>query len=164
MKTNPSNPENRALFAPRARLETGWRANVLLEWNRHGTLTSVRGDVAPETLKQIPHLERTPGPILAGMPNLHSHAFQSAMAGLTQYRAQATDSFWSWRELMYRFAQRVSPEGIAAIARWLYIDMLKAGYTSVCEFHYVHHQRSEEHTSELQSLMRTSYAVFCLKK
>src|SRR3546814_6344347 len=124
----------------------------------------VRGDVAPETLKQIPHLERTPGPILAGMPNLHSHAFQSAMAGLTQYRAQATDSFWSWRELMYRFAQRVSPEGIAAIARWLYIDMLKAGYTSVCEFHYVHHQRSEEHTSELQSLMRTSYAVFCLKK
>src|SRR3546814_20417265 len=112
MKTNPSNPENRALFAPRARLETGWRANVLLEWNRHGTLTSVRGDVAPETLKHIPHLERTPGPILAGMPNLHSHAFQSAMAGMTQYRAPATTRRSSWRALMYGFAQRVPPWGL----------------------------------------------------
>jgi formimidoylglutamate deiminase len=73
------------------------------------------------------------------MPNLHSHAFQRAMAGLTEYRANATDTFWSWRDLMYRFAARISPEGLAAIAQWLYIEMLKAGYTSVCEFHYVHH-------------------------
>jgi formimidoylglutamate deiminase len=79
------------------------------------------------------------------MPNLHSHAFQRAMAGLTEYRtasgAGATDNFWSWRDLMYRCAARVTPEGVASIARWLYIEMLKAGYTSVCEFHYVHHMQ-----------------------
>src|SRR3546814_20661432 len=90
MKTNPSNPENRALFAPRARLETGWRANVLLEWNRHGPLTSVRGDVAHETRKQITHLERTPGQTLAGMPYLHSTASQRAMARMPKHRTQAT--------------------------------------------------------------------------
>jgi formimidoylglutamate deiminase len=73
------------------------------------------------------------------MPNLHSHAFQRAMAGLTEYRANPTDSFWSWRELMYRFAARITPDDLGAIARWLYVEMLKAGYTSVCEFHYVHH-------------------------
>jgi formimidoylglutamate deiminase len=82
---------------------------------------------------------RAAGPLLPGMPNLHSHAFQRAMAGLTEYRANATDTFWSWRDLMYRFAARITPEGLGAIARWLYIEMLKAGYTSVCEFHYVHH-------------------------
>src|SRR3546814_11355481 len=113
MKTNPSNPENRALFAPRARLETGWRANVLLEWNRHGTLTSARGDVAPESLKQIPHLARTPGPILAGMPNLHSNAFPNATAGPTQYRAQATAGFGSSRGRVDRFANRELGSGAA---------------------------------------------------
>ncbi|HEY4353503.1 MAG TPA: formimidoylglutamate deiminase, partial [Paraburkholderia sp.] len=79
------------------------------------------------------------GPIVPGMPNLHSHAFQRAMAGLTEYRANPTDSFWSWRDLMYRFAARITPDTLGAIARWLYVEMLKAGYTSVCEFHYVHH-------------------------
>ncbi len=78
---------------------------------------------------------------MPGMPNLHSHAFQRAMAGLTEYRANPTDSFWSWRELMYRFAARITPDMLGAIARWLYVEMLKAGYTSVCEFHYVHHAR-----------------------
>ncbi len=65
------------------------------------------------------------------------------MAGLTEYRAAlgagTVDSFWSWRDLMYRFASRITPEGLASIAHWLYIEMLKARYTSVCEFHYVHH-------------------------
>jgi formimidoylglutamate deiminase len=84
-------------------------------------------------------VERANGPVLAGMPNLHSHAFQRAMAGLTEYRASDVDSFWSWRDLMYRFAAKISPDGIGAIAHWLYVEMLKAGYTSVCEFHYVHH-------------------------
>ena len=64
-----------------------------------------------------------------------------AMAGLTEFRGQGQDSFWSWRDLMYRFAARLEPEHMQAIAQWLYIQMLKAGYTSVCEFHYLHHQR-----------------------
>jgi len=72
------------------------------------------------------------------MPNLHSHAFQRALAGLTEYRGQAQDCFWSWRSLMYRFAAKLTPEQLEAVALGLYVEMLEAGYTSVCEFHYVH--------------------------
>lgn len=132
-------PEKQSLFAEHAYLPDGWRRNVLLEWDADGTLTAVTPDTA-----EIPaDVQKAAGPILPGMPNLHSHAFQRAMAGLTEYRAAsgngATDNFWSWRDLMYRFAARITPEGLASVAQWLYIEMLKAGYTSVCEFHYVHH-------------------------
>ena len=65
---------------------------------------------------------------------------QRAFAGLTEYRGKA-DSFWSWRNLMYRFAARITPGSLEAIATWLYVEMLEAGYTSVCEFHYVHHDQ-----------------------
>ncbi|RKP59002.1 formimidoylglutamate deiminase [Pararobbsia silviterrae] len=140
---------DRALFAAHARLPDGWRENVLLEWDADGTLTRVSPDYAlagdlasrdggPDSARAAP-LARAAGPLVAGMPNLHSHAFQRAMAGLTEHRANATDSFWSWRALMYRFAAKLTPDGIGAIARWLDIEMLKAGYTSVCEFHYLHH-------------------------
>ncbi|HEV3106657.1 MAG TPA: formimidoylglutamate deiminase [Trinickia sp.] len=123
-----------ALFAEHAYLPDGWRRDVLLQWDNDGVLTAVTPDTAPPS-----DAARASGPVLPGMPNLHSHAFQRAMAGLAEYRGQASDNFWSWRDLMYRFAARMTPEGLAAIARWLYIEMLKAGYTSVCEFHYVHH-------------------------
>jgi formimidoylglutamate deiminase len=73
------------------------------------------------------------------MPNLHSHAFQRAFGGLTEYRGAAQDSFWSWRTLMYRFAAAITPDQLEAIATGLYVEMMEAGYTSVCEFHYVHH-------------------------
>ncbi len=76
---------------------------------------------------------------LAGLPNLHSHAFQRAMAGLAERQSNPEDSFWTWRELMYRFAGRVDPDSQYAIARQLYAEMLEAGYTTVCEFHYLHH-------------------------
>ncbi|HJP99250.1 MAG TPA: formimidoylglutamate deiminase [Rhodanobacteraceae bacterium] len=77
--------------------------------------------------------------VLPGMPNLHSHAFQRAMAGLAERRGPGDDSFWSWRETMYAFASRIDPEQLQAIAAQLYVEMLKAGYTHVCEFHYLHH-------------------------
>jgi formimidoylglutamate deiminase len=75
------------------------------------------------------------------MPNLHSHAFQRAFAGLTEHRSPGAhnDSFWSWRDLMYRFAGAITPEQLRLIATALYVEMLEAGYTSVCEFHYLHH-------------------------
>lgn len=76
---------------------------------------------------------------LPGMPNLHSHAFQRAMAGLAERQTHPEDSFWTWRELMYRFAGRVTPDSQHAIASQLYAEMLAAGYTTVCEFHYLHH-------------------------
>lgn len=76
--------------------------------------------------------------VLPGMPNLHSHAFQRAMAGLAERRGPGEDSFWTWRETMYTFAARIGPEELQAIAAQLYVEMLKAGYTHVCEFHYLH--------------------------
>jgi formimidoylglutamate deiminase len=80
------------------------------------------------------------GLVLPGMANVHSHAFQRAMAGLTEWDAKGQDNFWSWREAMYRFAERLDPDSQEVIARFLYIEMLKAGYTSVGEFHYLHNQ------------------------
>ena len=77
---------------------------------------------------------------LPGLPNIHSHAFQRAMAGLAERQAAREDSFWTWRELMYRFAGRITPESQHQIAAQLFTEMLQAGYTSVCEFHYLHHQ------------------------
>jgi formimidoylglutamate deiminase len=74
------------------------------------------------------------------MPNLHSHAFQRAMAGLAEEALNPEDSFWTWRELMYRLVGRITPEHTQAIATHLYIEMLKGGYTGVAEFHYLHHQ------------------------
>ena len=80
------------------------------------------------------------GAAIPGMPNVHSHAFQRAMAGLAEHRSTNEDSFWSWRETMYEHASRMTPECLNAIAAQLYADMLKAGYTAVCEFHYLHNQ------------------------
>ncbi len=76
---------------------------------------------------------------LPGMPNIHSHSFQRSFAGLSEYRTGETDSFWTWRELMYRFLDALQPEDLLTIARQLYLEMLSAGYTWVGEFHYIHH-------------------------
>jgi len=76
---------------------------------------------------------------LPGIANLHSHAFQRAMAGLAERMTHPSDSFWTWRETMYRMAERFDPDSLHATAAQLYVEMLEAGYTSVCEFHYLHH-------------------------
>ena len=76
---------------------------------------------------------------LPGIANLHSHAFQRAMAGLAERQTHPSDSFWTWRETMYRMAARFDPESLHAVASQLYVEMLEAGYTAVCEFHYLHH-------------------------
>ena len=79
---------------------------------------------------------------LPGMSNLHSHAFQRGMAGLAEIRGSAADSFWSWRELMYRFVARMTADDIEAVAAQAYVEMLEAGFTRVGEFHYIHHDVS----------------------
>jgi formimidoylglutamate deiminase len=76
-----------------------------------------------------------------GLPNLHSHAFQRGMAGLAEVRGPASDSFWTWREVMYRFVDRMEPADLEAIAAQAYVEMLEAGFTRVGEFHYLHHAR-----------------------
>ena len=127
------------LFADHALLPTGWRRDVLLAWDDSGALISVSADTAAPI-----DAPRAAGPLIPGMPNLHSHAFQRAFAGLTEYRSAGldshhADSFWTWRDLMYRVANAVSPDQLEAVATQLYVEMLRAGYTSVCEFHYLHH-------------------------
>jgi formimidoylglutamate deiminase len=123
------------LLARHALLPGGWACDVLLAWNADGTLTEVRANA-----------ERKPGVeevayVLPGMVNLHSHAFQRALGGLAE-RAQfgadrVPDSFWTWRDLMYRFAATITPEQVQAIAAQLFSECLRHGYTSLCEFHYI---------------------------
>ena len=123
-----------SLFARDALLPTGWARDVLLQWDDTGCLCAVVPASAPPAGVAV-----AAGPVLPGMPNLHSHAFQRAFGGLTEFRGQAQDSFWTWRSLMYRFAAAITPQQLEAIATGLYVEMLEAGYTSVCEFHYLHH-------------------------
>lgn len=108
-----------------------WQSDLSLAVDGDGHLASAARDGTGEALGRW---------VLPGMPNLHSHAFQRAMAGLAERRGPGNDSFWTWREAMYRFAAALDPESLQAIAAQLYVEMLKAGYTQVCEFHYVHHQ------------------------
>lgn len=120
------------LFARQVWLETGWTHNVRLHWDGAGTLTNIETGVescAQEAFAQL---------VVPGMINLHSHAFQRAMAGMTEIGADGPDSFWTWRELMYRFALALNPDQIEAIAAQLYSECLRHGYTAVCEFHYLH--------------------------
>ncbi|WP_374383940.1 formimidoylglutamate deiminase [Dongia sp.] len=124
----------KSLFAPTALLPEGWAQNVLVEFDRSGIITKVHvGASAPQDAVQCQ------GPVIPGMPNLHSHAFQRAMAGLAEVALNPEDSFWTWRDVMYRLVGRLTPDQVEDIARYLYIDMLKAGYTAVAEFHYLHH-------------------------
>ena len=123
------------LFAASALLPTGWAENVRLTVDAGGELAAVEPGGAPDGA------ERLAGPVLPGMPNLHSHAFQRAMAGLTERASPSGDDFWSWREAMYRFLAVLEPADVQAIAAQLYLDMLKSGYTGVAEFHYLHHGR-----------------------
>ncbi|RSC28655.1 formimidoylglutamate deiminase [Pseudomonas putida] len=125
-----------AYFAERALLPSGWASNVRLEVSTDGRLEKIDVNASAEGA------ERLAGPLLPGMPNLHSHAFQRAMAGLAEVVGNPNDSFWTWRDLMYRLVGLITPEQLQVIARQLYIEMLKAGYTSVAEFHYVHHDNT----------------------
>jgi formimidoylglutamate deiminase len=120
-----------SLFARRALLPQGWAADVLIAWDADGNLVSVRPDAAPAAASEQVQL------VLPGMVNLHSHAFQRALGGLTETAGDSPDSFWTWRQLMYRFARNITPAQIEAVAAQLYSDCLRHGYTAVCEFHYV---------------------------
>jgi formimidoylglutamate deiminase len=123
-----------ALWAEAALLPEGFAADVRLEIDSRGDLLAVLPGADPVGA------ERLAGVVLPGMPNLHSHAFQRAMAGLAERLAPGEASFWTWREVMYRFLERIGPDELTAIAAQLYVEMLEAGYTAAGEFHYLHHQ------------------------
>lgn len=129
--------ETVTLWAPRAWIDGAWREGVLLRAGRDGCWAEVRGGVPAA---QAPaDAERLAGDVLPGLVNAHSHAFQRAFAGQAETRAGEHDDFWSWRDRMYRVALRISPAALRAVAALLYRELLRGGYTQVCEFHYLHH-------------------------
>ncbi|MDV3457703.1 formimidoylglutamate deiminase [Sphingomonas sp. HF-S4] len=117
-----------------ALLADGWaeRVRMTAEDGRIVAL-AVGVDRAPEDERH--------GVALPGVANLHSHAFQRGMAGLAERRGPNADSFWTWREMMYRFANAIGPEELEAIAALAFVEMLESGFVQVGEFHYVHHDR-----------------------
>jgi len=126
------------LWAPRAWLPSGWREGVLLEVDRDGSWARVTADVP-----QVPTgATALAGPMIPSLVDGHSHAFQRAFAGLAEHRESAEDDFWSWRDRMYRVALRITPEHLRSIAAQLYVELLHGGYTQVCEFHYLQHDRN----------------------
>jgi formimidoylglutamate deiminase len=121
------------VWAEKALLDTGWAEAVRIEAGTDGLISKIDTGAAPEG-------HRT-GILLPSPANCHSHAFQRAMAGLTEKRGpDASDSFWTWRHLMFRFLDRLTPEHVEAIAAFVQMEMLEAGYSANVEFHYLHHQ------------------------
>ena len=121
------------IWARTALLPSGWARDVRIEICEEGRITSVTPD-APQSGETLNLL--LPSPV-----NVHSHAFQRAMAGLTERRStRSTDSFWTWRDLMFRFLDRLTPDHVEAIAAFVQMEMLEAGYSTNAEFHYLHHQ------------------------
>lgn len=117
-----------------ALLPGGWADDVVVEVDAGGTILAVAAGTPGAGLPMIGRW------VLPGLPNLHSHAFQRAVAGRAEHGRQGDDDFWTWREAMYAVAARLSPESLHAIAARVYAELLCAGYTAVCEFHYVHHR------------------------
>lgn len=119
------------LWAECALTQAGWQEKVRIDI-AEGRVAAVTPDAAPEGAR---HALLLPAPA-----NLHSHAFQRAMAGLTERRGpDPADSFWTWRRLMYRFLEQLTPEDVEAIAAFVQMEMLEAGYAASVEFHYLHH-------------------------
>ncbi|MFN4143230.1 formimidoylglutamate deiminase [Aestuariivirga sp.] len=111
----------------------GWSTGVTVECDSHGIITRV-------AIGSGAGAERLSGIAVPAMPNVHSHAHQRLMVGLAERAGPGSDSFWTWRETMYGFALRLSPEDLEAVAAQLYVEMLKAGFSAVGEFQYLHHQ------------------------
>lgn len=136
---------NQDYFAEQALLSQGWANNVRIEV-RDGLVHKLTVDASSEGAILLS------GPTLATLANLHSHAFQRAMAGMAEVSLNPNDSFWSWRDLMYKMVAKLTPDDVRIIASQLYIDMLKAGYTQVAEFNYLHHDAKGQAYNQLNEM------------
>lgn len=122
----------RRLILDHALLPDGWARNVGIDIEG-GVIAAVHRDARPEGREYLA------GIALPGLPNLHSHTFQRAMAGLAETRGPEGDSFWTWRQVMYRFLGKLTPDDVEAIAAFAMMEMLEGGFTALAEFHYLHH-------------------------
>jgi formimidoylglutamate deiminase len=125
----------------------GLAREVMVGVDEQGVIASVEPDARASGAAHY-----LPGLTQPGMPNLHSHAFQRGMAGLGERRGSAEDSFWTWREVMYRFLDRLTPEDVVAIASQAYVEMLEGGFTALAEFHYLHHDVDGRPYAELATM------------
>ncbi len=125
-------------FADDAWVDGIWAKNVVLTVSENGSWQGIQPNA---TVAQQAGATRLKGPVLPGLVNAHSHAFQRAIVGLTERRSLgsgASDDFWSWRDRMYSAANRITPRQLEAIASQLYAELLAGGYSQVCEFQYLH--------------------------
>ena len=129
--------EARSFFAAQAWVDGAWAKDVSLAVGANGLWSAVQAGVAAPAGAQ-----RLGGPVLPGLVNAHNHAFQRAIAGMTERSAAGQDDFWSWRDRMYSAALRITPAQLEAVAAYLYSELLACGYTQVCEFHYLHNDEA----------------------
>ena len=123
-------------FFEHALLAENWAKDVSVVSNDKGDITSITPnteDVGSDHRAKV---------ALPGLPNVHSHAFQRAMAGMAEVKDTGDDTFWTWRKVMYQFLERLTPEDLYTIASLAYCEMLESGFTAVSEFHYLHHDAS----------------------
>ena len=123
------------LWAPQAWIGGAWQPEVLLHIGADGRW----GRIEPGIGKPPEGAEIAAGPLLPGLVDAHGHAFQRAFAGLAERRESEADDFWSWRDRMYQVALRITPGQLRAVAAHLYVELLRGGYTQMCEFHYLQH-------------------------
>lgn len=125
---------SRSLLCKQILLPQGWASDVVVSIGDDGAIVAIEADSLA-----FPDLEHVGGPVVPALQNLHSHAFQRAMAGLAERAGSTDDSFWTWRDAMYRLVGRMSPDDIEIVATKLYSELLKGGFGHVVEFHYFHH-------------------------
>lgn len=140
------------LFATHALLPDGWARDVRVTCT-NGVLATVTPGTAPH-----PDDHRVQA-LLPALANLHSHSFQRAMAGMTEHRIAGRDSFWTWRDLMYRFAAHLTPDHVQAIAAMVFMEMQEAGFASVGEFHYLHHGAGGAPYADLSEMSQRIFAA-----
>ncbi|WP_170364183.1 formimidoylglutamate deiminase [Ruegeria arenilitoris] len=140
------------IHAKTALLGSDWVSDLRVE-TANGVITGLETGASPQSADTCVDV------LLPALSNLHSHAFQRAMAGMTEFRAAGRESFWSWRNLMYRFLDRLTPEQMEAIAALVFLEMQEAGYAAVGEFHYVHHQPGGAPYDQLSELSQRIFAA-----
>ncbi len=138
-------------FAPHIFTDQGWRSSIKVSVTDAGIVNALEPSVAAECEHAFA------GALVPGMVNLHSHAFQRSLVGETGFKASGSDSFWSWREAMYRRVAELNPDKIEALTAYCYMELLQGGYTSVAEFHYLHHQLNG---ANYQNRAETSERIF----
>lgn len=137
------------LFAESVLLSSGWQHNK--------TLIIEQGNIVDIVDGKLTGAECARGAVIPGMVNCHSHAFQRAFAGFSEQGSEGKDSFWTWRQVMYQFLSTLTVDDAEIIARHLYIEMLKAGYTRVAEFHYLHHQANGQPYDNLSAMSKALF-------